>query len=110
MREVLEAALRAEAAGVFRTPPERSDMEDHIIKTFQDGAVQAVIVSKTRKDKTFYRMKLRREYLDSHSGEMRFSIDYDDYHIDSLRKVARLGQQWLQERKANSELTGRNAA
>ena len=85
-------------------------MEDHIIKTLQDGTVQAVIVFKTWHDRTFYRMKLSRQYLDRCSGEMRFGYDYDDFHIDSFTKVARLGRQWLQERKANAELSGRNAA
>ena len=39
-----------------------------------------------------------------------FFNDYDDHHLESLRKVARQSQGWLQEQKANSELTGRNAA
>ena len=83
-------------------------MEQNIIKTFQDGTVQACIVAKQYSGRVFYRTTFRREYLHKASGEMRFAYDYDDYHIESLRKVARQSQQWLHSQKANAELTAAN--
>jgi len=85
-------------------------MEDNIVKTFDDGSVQALIVQKSWNGRTVYRAKFRRAFVRKTTGDMSFAYDYDDHHLESLRKVARQSQAWLQEQKANSELTGRQNA
>ena len=82
-------------------------MDDKSIKTFEDGSVQAFIVEKSWNGRTSYRAKFRRAFVKKTTGEMCFAYDYDDHHLESLRKVARQSQAWLQEQKANAELTGR---
>jgi hypothetical protein len=85
-------------------------MEDNIVKTFEDGSVQALIVQKSWNGRTFYRVKLRRAFVKKSSGEMCFAYDFDHHHLESLRKLARQSQAWLQEQKANAELAGRQNA
>jgi hypothetical protein len=82
-------------------------MDQKIIKTFEDGSVQALIVEKSWSGRAYYRTKFRRAFVKKSTGEMCFAYDYDDHHLESLRKVARQSQAWLQEQKANAELTGR---
>jgi len=61
-------------------------MEDNIVKTFEDGSVQALIVQKSWNGRTSYRAKFRRAFVKKTTGEMSFAYDYDDHHLESLRK------------------------
>ena len=85
-------------------------MEENIVKTFEDGCVQAFILQKSWNGRTFYRARFRRVYAKKNTGEMAFAYDFDDHHLEALRRVARQSQAWLQEQKANIELTGRQNA